>query len=56
MVRYPVQVALGLFITVGGLLMAAFLTYQVCVGLIELGWGTVWSIPDATTQGCTAQA
>lgn len=31
-VRYPVQVALGLFITVGGLLMAAFLAYQVCGG------------------------
>lgn len=28
-VRYSVQVALGLFITVGGLLMAAFLAYQV---------------------------
>lgn len=28
-VRYPVQVALGLFITVGGLLLAVFLAYQV---------------------------
>jgi hypothetical protein len=28
-VRYPVQVALGLFITVGGLLLAFFLAYQV---------------------------
>jgi hypothetical protein len=29
-VRYPVQLALGLFIAVGGILMAAFLAYQVC--------------------------
>jgi hypothetical protein len=29
MVRYPVVVALGLFITVRGLLLAAFLGYQV---------------------------
>lgn len=33
LVRYSVQVALGLFITVGGLLLAAFLAYQVCLRL-----------------------
>jgi hypothetical protein len=37
-VRYPVAVALGLFITVGGLLLAAFLGYQVGLhGLQEGG-------------------
>jgi hypothetical protein len=36
-VRYPVVVALGLFITVGGLLLAVFLGYQVSVSGVEGG-------------------
>ena len=41
MVRYPVQLALGLFIAVGGILLAAFLAYQ--VGRLEKGEMGVWA-------------
>lgn len=41
LVRYPVQLALGLFIAVGGLLLAAFLMYQ--VGGVDVG-GSVWVV------------